>query len=1002
MIDEFYKDIMPTGNVLVATLRGKSFKISAVRDYTKVVPFLDKYQKRSSYHALGGYDNIPLGEYVNEYDEEGKKIAGALDDLPQASRVKCWGFDLDVGDKSTQYKNLKEATDALGSLIASGAMPEPSWVVRTGGGLQFYLVSGGPGLPEEKWAAIFYRLKWKFHELFQGRIDSNVASTAHSWLRSPCTPNVKYSPARMPKVVHKGPRISKETLRTFIKGVKAPKKTKKHESSTVKVSDRISSPVLYQACAAMREQRDTHGAFTAEPQWVAVANIAAHTLNPYGVFHECSSGHHDYDEQAAQDKYDHIAGAASAGPWGCVNFGRANDPESACHGCWAAQEGLRNPVSAARYWERNGGPPDEEEEEELSAEGEEDQDYDALADRFPELEEEEDEEPSNSHSLLAEKLSSLEDYDWTPAQITTGMPNYWTSEGELWYGDPDKLGDGKHVGTFLVVKPAQFNTEEKRGSCFVGRPGQQMYPVETAKLGTAQGCSAALTQLTFRVKDSNLMQHYLQGMALDGNPVQECISYGWKNDYSQFFGINGTILGDRMHPSEEVQQVGKKWVGQSGTIEGWLEAVQPYSLSSQRPYLMSLLASLAAPLLSYYNMQRGMILTITGDPGTGKSSSTRVANSVWGRPLEQVVSFQSTYVSLRKAIGVCNHLPISVDEHTSVDSDILKALALEISQGEGRTTLTQARKLRQAESWQTILITTGNNSYHEKLAETPNTSGADLTRVMEIMVRASPDVSMTEGNKMVKALDENHGVFGPAFIETLHLRDRARDKVWLDKLSDSLTKIDKLQGQDRFLRDLVCVCFMAHRVAKKADARFPGDPEEMFNWMREQLNSNRERIVEALISRIPTPEDFLIEFESEGNILIDKGDGFRNAIGSVKGYCFQKGEIVYAPKTLLSFWTERKGVPYRTLIEMWRKADRLLNLGTASSPRFTGTCPESLSINGKSQRPNVVAIVRNQEDFGDSEKPTNVRDIKRARLKKAGTSTIADFEAVRDGREPPS
>jgi len=188
---------------------------------------------------------------------------------------------------------------------------------------------------------------------------------------------------------------------------------------------------------------------------------------------------------------------------------------------------------------------------------------------------------------------------------------------------------------------------------------------------------------------------------------------------------------------------------------------------------------------------------------------------------------------------------------------------------------------------------------------------------------------------------------------------------------------------------LVVACHIAHRYAKEVDKRFPGDPSEMLTWMRQQVARNRASIADALAHRLPTTEDFLAEFESEGNILEDKGHGISSAMSSIKGYCFQVGALVYIPKICFEDWCKRRGIPPKAVVTQWRKASRVFNLGTGEVPRYMAQCPEALKINGKKHKPVVMAVLRTTTGYEDldPDEPINLKDWKQERFKQNGPST---------------
>lgn len=970
MIESFYEDVLCPGQQLVATAQGKQFKIYMVDQVSDVIPFLSEYSDKSTYHALGAYQDQRLGEYRSTR-KKGKVIKKALADLPAAHAVKSFGFDLDVGEEDNKYDTLALAIDALTQAVESGSIPEPTWALFTGGGLQFYYVLGRKGISEQLWQALFYRLQAKLAQVFKGKIDSNVASTPHSWLRSPCTPNVKYPNHPMPEIFHQGRHVPWKQLKPFIQDVK-PIASKRHKVSSVQVSNRIATSDLIEACAAMRVLAATGGEYADEPTWRSSLNIAAHTLDPTGFAQEISQGHEDYTEEDTLDKLYYVSESVSAGPHGCAKFGDPDNAKSPCHNCWAAKQGLPNPVSAARQWVRNGG----------SSQAEQDEEPEQTVD---------DTELEPEDLFFYGPNFDLNEYEWTETQMLKGMGNFYEQDGELFYSNGKS---DKYVGTYLRVEPSQINESEGRSTCYVGRPQGRMYAIDTSKLGTGHSTSTALTALSFSINDGTLMSQYIQGLAFDRPPIKETEGYGWEQDFTTFFAPVGSILGPKTHPSEDMHSLGRKWTGMKGDMSQWIKLIEPYGAKDQRPYLMALLTSLGAPLLSYFQLEKGAIFSLTGTPGVGKSTSTMVASSVWGRPLESVVTYSSSPVNILKTIGVCHNLPVFMDEFTKVNSEVLKELALNISQGEGRSTLTQSRKFRLPEQWQTVLLTSGNNSFHQKLAEVPNTSGADMTRVMEIRVEESRDITVAQGDDILTSVKNCYGHAGTELIRHIATLDIDQERTYVNQLKEWIRRTDNHGGQQRFMLSIVLCCHLAHRYIKELYPEFPGDVDQMLSWMRGQITNNRDQIAQILATRLPSPDDFLADQETQSNVLSYSNTygGFKVVSHSFRGCCYDMGGMVYIPKTMFNQWCHTHNVPVRTVVDSWVSQGRLKNLGSKKTPRYTATCPEKLVVNGKKFRPDVLCLLKQDydEDNDSNTTPIDIKEAKRRRFAKKGQASYVD------------
>lgn len=629
---------------------------------------------------------------------------------------------------------------------------------------------------------------------------------------------------------------------------------------------------------------------------------------------------------------------------GCEHFGNPDDPESPCFGCWVKDTGLRNPISATRHKGKANIPK--------------------LRKIVEDVEQEEQEE--TTEELLEEIAKPIAERDLPGVHNKFGIPEYHLPD-DVTISDEGLIAGGKPVCQIFYVKPLQFNQTKLAGNILVSADRKEWFSIPAKKLSHPGQLSGELMSLGIMVWDDKRTMNYCRQASLLEERRVEVSQFGWGHEYKSAYIVDGPVGIVDAEASEDLLKLQKKWQSTQGSLDNWLEATQIYSREGQEPYLMAVLASLASPMLNYYNLEKGIIYSLTGPGGTGKTTALKVASSIWGKPLHTLSSMSSTFIATRIYLSLCGNLPMILDDITQMDPVDLKQFALEISQGIGRERGNKTAGLAHSETWQLNCLTTSNVSVHTKLADLVDTGSADMNRVVEVPVIQSEHVSPQQGNELLDAVMDNHGHLGRLFIEHMLTKDREQELKTFKRFSSSLWDKDNLTGSDRFSHSLISSCYWVHKRIKEVLPDFPGDPEQQLTWMRKQLQRNNRFILDVLTTRIPTPDDFIMEFMSESLVIKKIGESFPPSGQSMKGYVYDDGMFFVIPKATLETWCKKHGLKSRTVLNRWGESARLVNMGPDHiSPRWTGRLVEGLKIDGKIKKPTVIKLHKG-ETFDDSE-----------------------------------
>ena len=217
----------------------------------------------------------------------------------------------------------------------------------------------------------------------------------------------------------------------------------------------------------------------------------------------------------------------------------------------------------------------------------------------------------------------------------------------------------------------------------------------------------------------------------------------------------------------------------NGTFEAWAEAL--LRASKYPRVMLGLYASLATPLLKIMGASN-FIIDWSNPTSTGKTSTLRVAGSVWGNPDETssntvLGTWNSTRVWIERALAMVNGTPLMLDDTKNLsDKRRVAQTVYEVSTGQGRGR-GSVKGVSRSGNWNTILLSTG---------EAPLVSftedGGTRARVLTVWgspFSATNEKTANDVNFINEAVRENYGHAGPLFVQFI-LRNRQQWTAWKD------------------------------------------------------------------------------------------------------------------------------------------------------------------------------------------------------------------------------
>lgn len=268
---------------------------------------------------------------------------------------------------------------------------------------------------------------------------------------------------------------------------------------------------------------------------------------------------------------------------------------------------------------------------------------------------------------------------------------------------------------------------------------------------------------TIEASAKQLCRYIMELRAL--NHIEKTLVYdrfGWKDDGSFVLGNKKYSLHDVTEVSLSMHSRSKETAAivEKGTPGGWVTAISgmmKYETQRFKVYI-----ACVPPLLKLLRASN-FSLTDVGDTSVGKTRTTNLAMSVYGKPYGQdctlELSADSTRTAIEQIAKTFTDLPIHPDEVQNVKPEVLDHIIYMIGNGKGRMRGAKGGGLQELVSIRTVALFTS-----EKSVITENSFGGESMRLIEVY-RGLGTSDLPAVTQFEKGVEDNHGVFAPLLID---------------------------------------------------------------------------------------------------------------------------------------------------------------------------------------------------------------------------------------------
>lgn len=728
----------------------------------------------SAAQAIATDMDTPLDCYfaLGALNERRQKKQRTFDNIRE---LRAFWLDVDVKEKTGCYRTMEAAGRALKAFCKVTGLPRPL-VVLSGGGIHVYWPLTTP-LATDKWRH-YARILKRLTEVQGFLADPSRTADACSVLRPVGTYNWKTGTPREVRLLSDCPSLdTEEFLRklTFADqagggdggtglGPVAPKAATRVNDLTQQALSGLANEgppsdpkVVVGKCIQLKWQA-MHPNDVEEPQWYDMIGCLRHCRNGEKAVHLLSRLYPGYDEEETTAKIaHHVEGAF--GPTLCETF--ENHRPGGCDGC-PHKGKISSPILLGKQYQPAEAPV-------VWVSGENAEQEMALpAPQFPFMRVK---HPTDEHAqIIIRQLGE----DGLPDEDTV------VYEYDLY---PSKL--------YYDERSREYRVAVQR---WLPQDGWTEFEFPLGKLYDRKNVSTTLGNIGVvpdLAKMDSVVQYmigYIRDLQKSAKSAVVYGQLGWRENYD--FVLPEHVISEgnasEITPHRNVTNA-LDWQKHppKGDLETWKQIVATYNKPGMEPFLFGFGVGFAAPLFRFTNF-RGMIVSMVGEAGSGKSSAALCANSIWGHKHMGWADLEhDTLKAFYNKLGVLQNLPATYDEVTNLEPALLSDLCYAVSKGQGRQRLDNTGQAQENfGGWQTMMITTSNASLHARLSLAKANASAEATRVFEYTV---PSGTMTkqEADQTFDKLNDNYGLAGLLYAQALTKRvEWARDRIkhWSTKV----------------------------------------------------------------------------------------------------------------------------------------------------------------------------------------------------------------------------
>jgi hypothetical protein len=456
----------------------------------------------------------------------------------------------------------------------------------------------------------------------------------------------------------------------------------------------------------------------------------------------------------------------------------------------------------------------------------------------------------------------------------------------------------------------------------------------------------------------DMLRSYMDELRKKRSLTNLFATMGLKESFDQFVigdtvykrELDGTVRAETATLSSTSQRIGEDFYNKQGTLDNWKEMVNVFHMAGMPWHEMSMLIGLSAPLYAFTGL-KGIVVSLYGPTGGGKTLVQYAIQSAWGDPDKLHFAAKYTSNSLYARLGLLAHMPMTVDEVTSMADKEVGEFAYGITQGRDKARLDRNAAERTSREWATPVIVSTNRSLQSKLDAAGMDNDAQAVRILELDVPTSPLFAQNSraGRMIYEAAMNNYGHAGEFIvIKLLEMGDTAVRAIISEAIASFNERYDAVfKGEERYWEVSIVLADLIGRLGYEWGL-LPFTPEQCILYTLKRLGVIRAALSDSRLDELELLAEYLNEHAADAVTVMHTGgkkpmvDMQRVPRGSIyirfdvmrdkPSDAFDKG-LLSIDRTHLKRWLSVKGIDYKTYTDA---IDKMGALGSHNARIYMG------------------------------------------------------------------
>ncbi len=226
-----------------------------------------------------------------------------------------------------------------------------------------------------------------------------------------------------------------------------------------------------------------------------------------------------------------------------------------------------------------------------------------------------------------------------------------------------------------------------------------------------------------------------------------------------------------VQPDPESAGIKKRFsfIKSNGDEKKWCDTI--FSMLEANPLaVIPFAGSLAAPLLSLLSLP-SVVIDVHNTSSSGKTIACSAAMSIWGKPDQLKINWDSTKIALEQNAIAFSDLPLFFDESQLAFPKDVGTSVYNVANGMGRERGAAGGGTRLTGTWSTVLISTGEQSL---LSLIPQSFAGLDARIIPVEGKTLQNLDAKGAQSLARVVQNNYGFLAPKYTDHLKRADKAK------------------------------------------------------------------------------------------------------------------------------------------------------------------------------------------------------------------------------------